>query len=136
MIVDDHPAFRQVLKTTLLPLAAEVVECEDGAEAVRRFPETQPDVVLMDIALPGLDGIRATAQIKARFPKARILIVTQYDDPDFRAATREAGACGYVVKDDLSPIPAMIQKRSQADVSGADTQSGNSDEALSLKATG
>jgi two-component system response regulator DegU len=112
MIADDHAAFRQVAKTMLKPLGAEVLECQDGQEAVEQFAHARPDFVLMDVAMQPLDGLRATAQIKARFPEARIIILTQYDDADLRAAANQAGACAYLLKEDLSALPRIVQSAS------------------------
>jgi two-component system, NarL family, response regulator DegU len=113
MIVDDHQAFRQLVKTLLAPLQATFAEVEDGQDAVRHYPAFRPDVVLMDLAMTVLDGLRATAQIKAQFPDARILILTQYDDADFRKAAQEAGASGYVLKEDASQLPALLRRLPQ-----------------------
>lgn len=111
MIVDDHAAFRQVVKAQLQTIGAQCVECEDGQDALEQYPAFRPDFVLMDIAMKGLDGLSATAQIKARFPDARILMLTEYDDLDLRAAARQAGACGYVLKEDLSHLPDVLQSK-------------------------
>ncbi len=108
MLVDDHAAFRQLVKTLLQPLPAEFVECQDGHEAVEAYPRFRPDVVLMDIAMKGMNGLRATAQIMARFPEARVYMLTEFDHPDLRAAARQAGACGYLLKDDLSQLQALL----------------------------
>ena len=108
MIVDDHAAFRRMVRTLLQTAGADPVECADGREALARYPEFRPDLVLMDIAMQGLDGLSATAQIKARCPTARIFILTQYDDPDLRAAALQAGAEGYLLKEDLSQLPALV----------------------------
>jgi len=108
MIADDHAGFRRLVKTLLKDMKADVVECENGSEAVAQYPVFQPDVVLMDIAMKVLDGLKATAQLTARFPGARIFIVTQYDDPDLRTAAQEAGACGYVLKHDLDRLPTLL----------------------------
>ena len=109
MIVDDHAAFRQVVKAQLQTVGAEWVECKDGQAAVVQYSEFRPDFVLMDIAMKGLDGLNATAQITARFPDARIFMLTEYDDPDLREAAQHAGACGYVLKENLSILPALLQ---------------------------
>ncbi len=109
MIVDDHAAFRRVAKSLLQPLIAEWVECKDGHEAVRRYPQAQPDLVLMDIAMKPLDGLRASAQIKARFPDARIVMLTQYDEADLRAAAREVGAIAYLLKENLLEARDFIE---------------------------
>ncbi len=114
MIVDDHAGFRQVAKALLQATGAECVEYGDGRKAIAGYAESRPDVVLMDIAMEGLDGLRATAQIKAAFPAARILMLTQYDDPDLRKAAERAGACGYVLKDDLAQLPPLLRTMLEA----------------------
>ncbi len=110
MLVDDHAAFRQVVKTVLQPLGAQFVECQDGQEAVAAYPQLQPDVVLMDIAMKGTNGLTATAQIVGRFPDARIVILTQYDECELRSAAEQAGACGFLVKDDLAQVRTLLQR--------------------------
>lgn len=109
MLVDDHPGFRRVVKILLQNTKAEFVECDDGSDAVRSYATAQPDVVLMDIAMKGLDGIKATLRIRTAFPAARVFILTQYDDPDLRTAAREAGASGYFLKDDLSQVQTLVR---------------------------
>jgi DNA-binding NarL/FixJ family response regulator len=109
MLVDDHAGFRQVVKMHLQTAGVmECLECESGDEGVARYSEFQPEVVLMDIEMAGLDGLSATARIKARFPDARIIVLTQYDDPDLREAARQAGASDYVWKEDLSQLQALL----------------------------
>jgi DNA-binding NarL/FixJ family response regulator len=108
MIVDDHAAFRQVMKSVLKPLATDFVECQDGQEAVDQYAQVRPDFVLMDIAMQPLDGLRATAEIKARFPETRIAIVTQYDDAALRAEAARVGACAYVLKENLHEVPGIL----------------------------
>lgn len=109
MIVDDHAAFRQVVKAQLQAVGVECVECEDGLAALAEYSLVQPDLVLMDIAMKGLDGLSATLQIKSCYPDARVLMLTDYDDPDLREAARQVGACGYFPKEDLSQLPAFLR---------------------------
>lgn len=109
MIVDDHAGFRQVVQAMLQTMGAEIAECADGLEAVARYAEFQPHMVLMDVAMKGLDGLRATAQIKARFPAARVLILTEYNDRRLQRAAMQAGACGYLLKEDLSQLQSVLQ---------------------------
>jgi two-component system response regulator DegU len=113
MVVDDHAAFRGVISAMLDTAAWECVECQDGNEAVEQYAQSQPDLVLMDISMEQLDGIRATAQIKARFPDARIMMLTQYDDPNLRAAADQAGACGYILKENLLGLSTAIQAQTR-----------------------
>ena len=90
-------------------LGAEFIESGDGDDAVKQFTVHKPDLVIMDIRMDGTDGIAATGAIRCQSPNARVVIVTQYDDNDLRAAAREAGAEGYVLKDDLSALHAYIR---------------------------
>ena len=75
-----------------------VAEADDGAEAVQLAGKFQPDVVIMDIALPKLNGIEATKQIKALYPATAVLILTAYDNDQYIFALLEAGAAGYLLK--------------------------------------
>ncbi len=111
MIVDDHAGFRAMVKTALAALPAEYAECADGQEAVAQYGRFRPDIVLMDIAMKGVDGLKATAQIKASFPDARIFMLTQYDDPDLREAAQRAGACEYVLKENLPQLQELLEPR-------------------------
>jgi two-component system chemotaxis response regulator CheY len=113
MIVDDHVPLRRLVKSLLRPLASEVVECGNGQEAVDRYPQVQPDVVLMDIAMKPLDGLQASRQITARFPHARIFILTQYDEAGLRASAKRAGARGYLLKDNLLELPQLIEEQTR-----------------------
>ena len=108
MVVDDHSAFRQVVRTLIQAAGGEVLECKDGYEAVRQYPRFRPDIVLMDIAMKGLDGLNATMQIKRGSPGARVYMLTQYDDSDLRLAAQEVGAAGYLLKDDLSQLQLLL----------------------------
>jgi CheY-like chemotaxis protein len=119
MIVDDHAEFRRVVKAVLRTAGWDCVECQNGQEAVDQYANEKPDLVLMDIAMEHLDGISATAQIKAQFPGARIMIVTQYDDQDLRAAADKAGACGYILKENLLGLRAAIQAQTPALTNGS-----------------
>jgi DNA-binding NarL/FixJ family response regulator len=101
LIADDHPVVRDGLRGMLASEADfEVVgEATSGAEAVALAERERPDVVLMDLQMPGVDGATATAEIAKRFPETRVLVLTTYDtDADILRAV-EAGATGYLLKD-------------------------------------
>ncbi len=115
LIADDHAAFRQMLKNFLGSVSTDVVECADGGEAVVRYAQEKPDWVLMDIEMKPMDGMTAMRQIKARFPSARILIVTNHDDAELRAAARQAGAADYVLKENLRQVREIISSRPSSD---------------------
>jgi two-component system response regulator DegU len=110
LIVEDSEPMRQMIKTLIADVAADVCERGDGREALAAYRVQRPDWVLMDIAMPGVDGIAATREITTAFPDANILIVTDYDDAELREAARQAGACGYVLKENLLEIRELIGK--------------------------
>ena len=100
LIVDDHAILRQALRQLLEGCAeVEVVgDAANGREAVAVTEKVLPDVVLMDMIMPGLNGLEATRQIRKRFPKTRVLILTGYMEDEQILAALRAGASGYVVK--------------------------------------
>lgn len=119
LIVDDNTAVRRMIARIVGDLADEIIECSDGAGAIAAYRQFHPDLVLMDIEMEGMDGIAATREITRAFPEARIVIVTQHNDEQFRAAARAAGACGYVHKENLLSIREVIGNLGKDDRSGA-----------------
>ncbi len=113
LIADDDARMRQMLRQTVAGVATDFCEADDGDAAVAAYAAQRPDWVLMDLRMKPTSGLAATRQIKARFPDARILIVTQYDEPDLRRAAQEAGACGYVLKENLSTVTRIVEAASQ-----------------------
>jgi DNA-binding NarL/FixJ family response regulator len=101
VVADDHPVVRSGLRQ-MLETAEDievVAEAATGGEAVRAAGRHRPDVVLMDLRMPDLDGVTATAEIRRRHPDVHVLVVTTYDtDADIYAAI-DAGATGYLLKD-------------------------------------
>jgi len=114
LIVDDSQPMRAELKHFLSDLAEEIAECNDGSEALPAYAGQQPDWVLMDIMMKGMDGLTATRQLKAVYPNARIVIVTGYDDVDLRAAAQSAGACEYVTKENLQEVRRILGEEQAA----------------------
>ncbi len=100
LVADDHPVFRSGMRSLLAstPGIEVVGEAATGEEAVELVVESRPDVVLMDLQMPGTGGIEATRRIIAEDPDARVLIVTMYEDDDLVFAALRAGARGYVLK--------------------------------------
>ncbi len=109
LIVDDSDDMRLMIRGVIARLAEPIYECRDGADAVAVCAQYRPDCVLMDIEMPITDGISATRQIVALLPSTRILIVTQYDDKRLRRAAREAGAHGYVLKENLLELRTVLR---------------------------
>lgn len=101
LIADDHLFYREGVRT-LLDTAEEIEivgEASNGQEAVARAVELEPDVILMDLKMPGLNGIDATRQIVEKQPGVGILVVTMFDDDESVFAVMRAGARGYLLKD-------------------------------------
>lgn len=99
-IVEDHVIFRDGLKTLLAttPEIEVVGEASSAEEAVARVGESRPDIVLMDVKLPGMSGIEATRHIVAADPSVHVLVITMFDDAPSVFAAMQAGARGYVLK--------------------------------------
>jgi len=100
LIADDHAVVREGTRRILVqePDLNVVAEAGDGEEAVRLTGTSKPDVAIIDIAMPKLDGIEATTQIKALYPNIAVLILTAYDDDQLIFSLLEAGAAGYLLK--------------------------------------
>lgn len=105
LIVDDHPIVREGLRTLLSDVADLIVvgAATTGAEAVRLAQALRPDVVLMDLVMPELDGIQATAQVRAISPASQVLVLTSFVDDGRVSKAIQAGAIGYLLKDVLKP---------------------------------
>jgi CheY-like chemotaxis protein len=108
LIVDDSARVRRLIADFVSPVAAAVIECEDGAAALAAYEASAPDVVLMDIAMRGRDGLAATRDIIGIHPDARVVIVTEYDEMDLRDAARAAGARAYVLKENLHELRSVL----------------------------
>jgi len=118
LIVDDHEIFRKGLRTLLesrphLEICGEAI---NGLEAVQKTRDLRPDVVLMDISMPEIDGLQATRLIRSEPIHAQVLILSQHDSPHMLAAALKAGANGYVTKSQVSQcllaaLESVIQGR-------------------------
>src|SRR5438128_9284787 len=93
LIVDDNAQFRALLRGIVAqePSLHVVGEAEDGAEAIRLAQELQPDIVLLDLALPQVNGLEALRQIKAERPETKVIIVTVHDEDAYRRAAEDGG---------------------------------------------
>lgn len=99
LLADDNTLFLEGLSNMLAAADIEVVGvAEDGRTAVSKAAELQPDVILMDIEMPGVDGIEATRQIKERLPAVKVVMLTVYQDDTYLFAAIKAGAAGYLLK--------------------------------------
>lgn len=127
LIVDDHEVVRIGLKSVLnnYPEYEIIAEAGNAKEALQQISTNQPDIVLMDIRLPGTSGIDACEEIMARYPKIKVIMLTSYAEDEMLFSSIKAGACGYVLKqinpDDLmKSIDAVA--RGEASLDPAVTQ--------------
>jgi len=107
LIVDDNKNMRRLISKILNGLGT-IYECSDGCEALDAYTHHHPDWVIMDVHMPKMNGIRATREIKAAFPDARVVILSKFKDAETREAAREAGACDYVIKEDLLSLRRIL----------------------------
>jgi CheY-like chemotaxis protein len=110
LIVDDSYEMRRTIKSFLVGLSDQLYECSDGSLSLDAYTRHRPDLVLMDIKMNEMDGLTATARIIRAFPQAKVVIVTNYDDPDLRKAAENAGACAFLTKADLMPLRSLITR--------------------------
>ncbi len=110
LIVEDSIPMLKMIRRAIVCCAEEIYDCDDGAAAIVLYSEQRPDWVLMDIELKQMNGITATARITDDFPDAKILMVTNYNDRDLRQAATDAGACGYVLKENLLEVRQILQQ--------------------------
>ena len=100
LLVDDHVVVRQGLKALFAdePDIEVIGEASNGREAVERLADLEPDVVLMDISMPGLNGIEATRQIQQRYPEIKVVVLSMHANEEYVFQVLQAGASGYVLK--------------------------------------
>jgi len=108
LIVEDNAGMRRLIRSMVQDLVDDIVECEDGKDAVQAYAEFLPDWVLMDIRMPHVDGLTASLSIRTLFPEAKICMVTDYNDQKTRAAATEAGASAYVTKEELYKLRTLF----------------------------
>jgi len=112
LLVEDNVKMRSFIKKIAkrnFKTIETIYECDNGEDAVELYKKYHPDWVLMDIQLKNMDGLTATKLILNSDPAAKIIIVTQYDDPEYRKMAKGAGAVGYVLKDSLLDLFKIIQ---------------------------
>jgi len=109
LLVEENSAVRRVIRQLVTSPETWIQECADSASAIAAYAGRRPDFVIMDIGMKNLDGIAVSEQIKAMDPAARIVLVADYDDSAMRESARNAGACGYVLKDNLLDILYLLK---------------------------
>ncbi len=113
LIVDDNKQVRRLLRDYLPTSVDEIFECADGDKAFALYQKHRPDWVLMDWEMLNTNGITAIREIIAEFPKANICMVTAFDDEAVRTEALSAGASGFVVKDNLFELEAILVNESE-----------------------
>ncbi len=118
LIADDHQLLREAVRQALEEAGFDVVaEAADGEEAVRHFHEYHPDIVVMDVTMPVLDGIAATVQLMAADPDARIVMLTMHGEPALVAQAVDAGACAFLTKDaSMDEVVSAVRQTAEGDV--------------------
>jgi DNA-binding NarL/FixJ family response regulator len=113
LIVEDSAIYRKLLKETLRSRfpSMEIIEAEDGAEAMQKISPDVPDLIFMDIKLPGENGLELTAKIKAKYPDVIVIILTSYDTQEYREAAVQANADHFLSKGSSSKegIVALVE---------------------------
>jgi NarL family two-component system response regulator LiaR len=119
LLVDDHKIVRHGVRAFLeaRPEFVVVGEAESGAQAVELSGEHIPDVVLMDLILPGMDGVEATRQVKNISPRTQIVVLTSYHEDEYVFPALEAGATSYILKDvDMEELAVAIRRAASGEV--------------------
>jgi len=108
MIIDDHEGMRSTIRQLIAAPDDSVVECASGDDALRLLVQFKPDCVTVDVSMPGLCAFKTMRAIREAHPSARVICVTSHDQPDYRRAAYDAGASGFVVKDNLSDLYLLV----------------------------
>ncbi|MBR9976006.1 MAG: response regulator [Bacteroidetes bacterium] len=111
MVVEDNKDARVLLTEQLRALGVETVGCGDGREAVDRYPTEKPDIVIMDVAMPQMDGLEATAQLRRIDPDASIFVISAYSEDMIRRAALAAGADRFFLKEEMDRMLAQVCRR-------------------------
>lgn len=110
MIVDDHAETRELIRELVGPYAEEILECANGTEAANQCARFRPDLVTMDLNMPMTGGLEATRRVLAENPGARVIVITEFDDPEFRLAASRAGACHFYSKNNLASMLRHLEQ--------------------------
>jgi DNA-binding NarL/FixJ family response regulator len=108
MIVDDHSGARHLIRRVIARSDDTVIECGSADEALGTIAAFQPNCVTMDVQMPGQNAFAAIRVIREEHPGVRVVVVTGFDQPDFRRAANDAGAAGYIAKDNLAGLYLLI----------------------------
>ena len=110
LIVDDDPRMRAIVAEVIRCSHGEVLEASEGHAAVTLFRSHRPDWVIMDLEMPGMDGLNATREICRDDPKARVIMLSIHDSPEIRNAALASGAREFLPKEDLSQLNVVLER--------------------------
>lgn len=110
LIVDDNYKMREMIKNLFKPEFTEIRECEDGSEVLNEYISYRPDWVFMDIEMKILNGISASKKLLNSFPEAKIIIVTNYNNKEYRKDAKSAGVKDYILKENITDIFRIINQ--------------------------
>jgi two-component system response regulator DegU len=125
LIVEDNPTVRRLIRRAISDIADTVVECEDGADSLEAYIAHRPNIVLMDVRMPRMDGLTATRKLLREYPAAKVIILTDYNDDELRSAAREAGACAYALKHNLTELEDVILQAYSRPSCSSESESGD-----------
>src|SRR5690349_1079139 len=111
LIVDDHAELRRTVKQMFEGMNATFLEASSGEEALRVSAAEHPDWVIMDMRMPGMGGIKATEALHKLDPRARVVVISQFTEPECEAQAREAGAVEFANKEDMAHVVELIRRQ-------------------------
>jgi len=118
LLVEDNRIYREAFKDNLIQHfpAMSIVEAENADQALQKIKATPPNLIFMDIRLPGMNGLQLTQRVKKDFPKMPVVILTGYDLPEYREAAIQYGADGFLVKESLKwkDVEALVKSIEQS----------------------
>jgi CheY-like chemotaxis protein len=113
LIVDDHAELRRTVKQMFEGLDATFLEAGSGEEALEVSAAEHPDWVIMDMRMPGMGGLKATEAIHQLDPRARVVVISQFTEPEYAERARKAGAVEFVNKEDMARLVELIRRQSR-----------------------
>ena len=113
LIADDNDKMRHLIRNMLMKnirSIKKIYECKNGKEAIKTFSKFNPDWTLLDIKMNFIDGLCAAEKIKAKDPNAKIVIVTNYDEPSYRKKAKDISVYAYVLKENLKELVTVLKE--------------------------
>jgi len=110
MIIEDNDKMRSYIVQLIKEYAVQIIESDNGNDAIKLYDSTLPDAVLMDIELKGMDGISAAEKIKEKHPEAKIIFVTNYTETEYKIKAVNSGSYAYILKENLFELKKIIKE--------------------------